>query len=293
MKDFSAILKDKAQVVDQTLQMIMENQQPVSEKLAAAMEYTLFSGGKRIRPVLTLLTCELVAGEMSAARRTGAALELIHTYSLIHDDLPSMDDDDYRRGNPTNHQVYGPGFAILAGDGLLTMAFEVLSELKLPAEKKIKIISTISKGAGPQGMVGGQALDLDGEKQELDFSDLVKIHENKTGALISASILAGAYCGSPETREIKSLKKYASNLGLLFQVTDDILDVTGDKEALGKSTGQDQKLNKATYPSLLGLEESRKQAQTYAAQAREALNTWGSENTKLKQLVDFVLHREK
>ncbi len=292
MREITELLKQKQKQVNQVLREIMRQQDFPSDLLREAMEYTLFSGGKRIRPVLTLLAAEFVEGDLDSALWAGGALELIHTYSLIHDDLPAMDDDDLRRGQPSNHRVYGPGIAVLAGDGLLTLAFEVLGELELEAEKINNIVRVVARGAGPSGMVGGQVLDLQGEDVQLDLVGLKQIHQNKTGALIKSSILAGAYCGSPQKRDLKALEVYAEHLGFLFQITDDILDVTGDQEQLGKDVGRDSELNKATYPSLLGLQEARNEAQRCAREARQALDYAGPQARKLQKLADFILDRD-
>ena len=293
MKDIKDILASKAAIITKTLKNIMDTEPVVAHTLREAMEYTLFSGGKRIRPVLTLMVAEMLGGNTRVALRAGAAIEMIHTYSLIHDDLPSMDDDDYRRGQPTSHKVYGSGIAILAGDGLLTFAFNILSRLQLPANIKIKIIQIISRDAGVQGMVAGQVLDLEGENKKLDIKELQKIHENKTGALFNSSILTGAYCGEADSHQIAHLQKFASQLGLLFQIIDDILDVTGNQGKLGKRVGSDDKLNKATYPGLLGLESARQQAEKTAATARNALDIFGEKADLLRELVDFVHKRDK
>lgn len=293
MQNFKTVLEQKAVLINKTLNKIIEvNKDEAAETLLKAMNYTLFSGGKRIRPVLTLMVAEMMGGNIAAARRSGAAIELIHTYSLIHDDLPAMDDDKYRRGQLTNHKVYGQGIAILAGDGLLTYAFKVLSELPLTAETKIDIINTVSKYAGPEGMVSGQVLDLEAENQDISLSQLKKIHYYKTGALFKCAILTGAYCSQPTQDELGALTEYAEHLGLVFQIIDDILDVTGDEEKLGKSTGMDKELSKATYPGLLGLNKSRQRAWEHAEKARDALDIFGSKSKHLRCLLDFILKRD-
>ncbi len=292
MPGIEKILTAKAEKINQTLTQIMNINNMVSNTLFKAMKYSLFSGGKRIRPILTILVAEMVKGNLKVARKVGAVIELIHTYSLIHDDLPSMDNDDYRRGKLSNHKVYGPGIAILAGDGLLTYAFNILSRLDLPSKKLIKIIEVISNGAGVNGMVGGQVLDLEAERKKLNLEELKKIHSNKTGALFKSSILAGAYCGQVLESEIEALIDYARYLGLTFQITDDILDVTGDKEKLGKETGSDEVGNKTTYISLLGLEQARVEAQKMAVEARKSLDIFGERAAVLKQIPDYILERQ-
>ena len=292
MNEIKNLLKEKANIVDKTLEEIMEITDPDSRTLHEAMKYTLFSGGKRIRPILTMMVAEMISGNLKIAKKVGAAIELIHTYSLIHDDLPSMDDDDYRRGELTNHKVYGPGISILAGDALLTYSFQVLSKLDFSKEKLLKIIEIIADSAGINGMVGGQVLDLEAEESDINLEELRKIHEKKTGALIRCSILAGAYCGQPEPVEIEFLKDYAHYLGILFQIVDDILDVIGDADKMGKSVGQDQQLNKSTYPELLGLKGAQKEAEKMAKKADNSLNIFGEKAADLKLLTDFVLNRQ-
>ncbi|MFW6021931.1 MAG: polyprenyl synthetase family protein [Halanaerobiaceae bacterium] len=293
MNDIKQLINIHAEKINKILKELLEEEEiQLSETLVSSMRYSLLSGGKRLRPVLTTLVAEMINGDIENARRVGAAIEMIHTYSLIHDDLPSMDDDDYRRGKKTNHRVYGPGIAILAGDGLLTYSFSVLSKLSLPAEKKIKIIELISQCAGLQGMVGGQVLDLEGEEREIDLQEMQIIHRAKTGALFKASILAGAYCGDISAREIDALEKYAELLGLTFQIVDDILDVIGDEEKMGKQVGSDDKLNKSTYPKLLGLEESQKKARENAIAAKNSLDIFGEKSYYLKKIIDFVVERQ-
>ncbi len=291
MKKINKVLSEKAEIINQTLREIMNIENPVSETLLSSMQYSLFSGGKRIRPVLTLLVAEMMGGNTKAASKIGAALEMIHSYSLIHDDLPVMDDDDFRRGQPCNHKVYGSGIAILAGDGLLTHAFHIISKVNLSPDKLIKVIQIISQKAGIQGMVAGQVLDLEGEDKDFKLHDLEKIHENKTGAMFVASVLAGAYCGNPDSEQIKALKKYGQKIGLLFQITDDILDITADEEILGKDVGSDLEKNKATYPELLGLKEAQKEAQKIADDAKKAISIFGESAINLNNLIDFVLER--
>ena len=293
MYDIIEDINNKAEIVEKTLRELMESFRPViSETLFNSMEYSLFSGGKRIRPVLAMYSAEIVNGNQKTACKVGSALELIHTYSLIHDDLPSMDDDDYRRGEKANHIVYGPGIAILAGDGLLTGTFEILSNMDLEPAKKIKIINVISKNAGVNGMVGGQVLDLESEDKDIEIEDLKKIHLAKTGALFKAAILSGAYIANPTEKEIEALKIYSEKLGLLFQITDDILDITGDEKKLGKAVGSDDQLNKSTYPKLLGLKGAKKEAEKMFEEAQKSLNIFEGKAKKLSELAKYVLNRD-
>ncbi len=293
MQEIKKILAQKAREVEFNLEELMELNDEIAPQLTEAMKYTLLSGGKRIRPVLTLLTAELLDGNYQAALKAGSALEMIHSYSLIHDDLPAMDDDQLRRGKRTNHLVFGEAAAILAGDALLTYAFEVLSELELEAESKIKIIANTAKFSGYQGMVGGQVLDLEAENKELTLAEMKKVHRAKTGALIKASVLNGVYCSKYSSKEEKALLAYAENIGVLFQIIDDLLDLTGETEMMGKVVGRDQELNKSTYPKLLGVESAREAAEEHAQQAKEELNIFGSRAQNLKDLVDYILKRRQ
>ncbi|MFP4016317.1 MAG: polyprenyl synthetase family protein [Halanaerobiales bacterium] len=293
MKEVKDLLLKYAVESDKVLKELFDRGNPgLSDTLLSSMKYTVFSGGKRLRPVLTRMAAEVVEGDIENAMIVGNAIEMIHSYSLIHDDLPSMDDDEYRRGKLTNHMVYGTGIAILAGDGLLTYAFNVLSNLSLAAEKIIKIIELISYSAGAHGMVGGQVLDLEAEDKEIGLEEMMKIHRAKTGALFRASILAGAYCGDPTEEELEALEDYAEKLGLTFQIVDDILDVVGDEDKLGKKVGSDEKLNKSTYPKLIGLESARKEAEKNAEKAKESIKIFGEKADQLMGLMDFIINRQ-
>jgi len=292
LQEIKKILKLKAEEVEINLEKLMNLKKETAPRLTEAMKYTLLSGGKRIRPVLSLLTAELLAGNYEAALKAGSALEMIHSYSLIHDDLPAMDDDQLRRGKKTNHLVFGEAAAILAGDALLTYAFEVLSELELDSAAKIKIIANTAKYSGQQGMVGGQVLDLEAENKELSLAEMQEVHKAKTGALIKAAVLNGVYCSDYSEKEEQALLAYAENIGVLFQIVDDLLDLTGETEKMGKVVGRDQELNKSTYPKLLGLNAARAAAQEHADQAKAELNIFGDKAEDLKALVDYILKRQ-
>lgn len=293
MQPLQKLLKSKAEEIEKNLDKLMTfKDEEIAARLTESMRYTLFSGGKRIRPVLTLLTVELLDGNYEAALNAGSALEMIHSYSLIHDDLPAMDDDDLRRGKKTNHLVYNEATAILAGDALLTYAFEVLSDLNLESDKKISLIKNTSKYSGYKGMVGGQVLDLEAENKELSLEELKELHRAKTGGLIKASVLNGLYCSEYKKEEEEALLAYAENIGLLFQIVDDLLDLTGDTEKLGKTAGRDLKLNKSTYPKLLGINGAKKAAEKLAAQAKNKLEIFSDEADNLRALVDYILERE-
>ncbi len=292
MQEIEKILAAKAEEVELKLEELMTLKGEIAPQLTEAMKYTLLSGGKRIRPVLSLLTVELLGGNYQAALKAGSALEMIHSYSLIHDDLPAMDNDDLRRGKKTNHLVFGEAAAILAGDALLTYAFEVLTELELKPEAKIKIIANTAKFSGYQGMVGGQVLDIEAENNKLSLAEMQRVHRAKTGALIKASVLNGLYCSDFNSEEKKALLAYAENIGVLFQIIDDLLDLTGDTEKLGKVVGRDEELNKSTYPKLIGVEAAKKAAAEHAQRAKNELNIFGSRAQNLKDLVDYIFKRQ-
>ena len=291
MVEIKSILEDEAKKVETLLENIFKNEEIVPA-LKESMEYSLLSGGKRVRPVLTLLTAKLLEGDERAASLSGAALELIHTYSLIHDDLPAMDDDDLRRGKPANHLVYGEGMAILAGDGLLTYAFKILAKLNLEPDRRCKLIELMADSAGPNGMVAGQVLDLQAEEEPVDLTGLKKIHRAKTGALFKAAVLAGVYCSDYTEEELNALEIYAEKLGLTFQITDDILDVIGNTKTLGKEVGKDLERGKSTYPGLIGLEKSKKEAEKAVNEGLEALNVFNDKADVLRDLLKFILERQ-
>lgn len=265
-----------------------------SASLMKSMDYSLMLGGKRIRPILAMATCDLLGHAPTDALPAACALEMIHTYSLIHDDLPSMDDDDLRRGKPTNHKVYGEAIAILAGDGLLTEAFSCLSDPRwtLSDHSKIRVIHTISEAAGAKGMVAGQVLDLEHEGKECNEQQLENIHLHKTGKLILASILAGAHCASAGTEQLQTLDTFGRKIGLAFQIADDVLDITATTEQLGKNAKSDLKKNKSTYPSLIGLEASKAKAEKLLKESIELISTFGPRSQFLKDLATLIVHRK-
>jgi geranylgeranyl diphosphate synthase type II len=264
-----------------------------------AMRYSLFAGGKRVRPILCLAAAEAVQdyddGFPNALVLTACALECIHTYSLIHDDLPAMDDDQLRRGKPTNHMVFSEAGAILAGDSLLTYAFELLSseELETGATDRLRIISLISKAIGPEGMVGGQFLDLTHEGKEVGYDILREIHSRKTGALITASVQAGGVFGKCTTDQFHALTMYGTQIGLAFQIIDDLLNIEGTQEQLGKAAGSDAARNKATYPALFGLDSSRKKAQEAVNEALTALEGFDERAAMLRELAQYIVTRKR
>ncbi len=262
-----------------------------------AMRYSLFAGGKRIRPILCLATCEALGEDPSPFMPVICSLECIHTYSLIHDDLPAMDNDDLRRGKPTNHVVFGEAEAILAGDGLLTFAFDLLSSADLQpaltAEKQLQIIAILSRASGSLGMVGGQAIDIASEGKEIPFETLRYLHSCKTGALITAAVQMGAVLGNASSSQYKALTTYGQNIGLAFQIVDDLLNVEGTTEQLGKKAGSDAELDKATYPSFFGLEATHKKAKEAVAQAVDALIPFNTSADPLRELANYIYYRKR
>ena len=261
-------------------------------RLYESMNYSLLMGGKRIRPIITKAVIEALGGSWEAHKDVICAIELVHTYSLIHDDLPAMDNDDYRRGKLTNHRVYGDGMAVLAGDGLLTYAFELVSKnTSLQPEQIVDIIQSLAKGAGPSGMVGGQSFDLESEGKELPLEELVVLHKGKTGALFTTAVEIGLIIMNAPADLRASYLSYADYLGLLFQITDDILDVVGTQEELGKTPGSDERQHKATYVSILGLEEAKARAQEVADLALQALQTSNRTSPVLEGLITYLMER--
>ena len=292
--NFKAEWKKRADLVEEGLLRELKKVPAYDETLEKAMEYSLMAGGKRLRPVLLMAAADAVGKDGAAFLTTGCAIEMIHTYSLIHDDLPAMDNDDYRRGKPTNHKVFGDGIAVLAGDALLTLAFEVMLRQEGAApETLVTVVSEMSRAAGPYGMVGGQVLDLEGEGRRLDLAALRKIHMGKTGALFCAAIRSGAILAGAKEEELAALTLYAERFGLAFQITDDILDVTGDEAAIGKPVGSDVRNGKATYVTLTSLEEAKKLAEDAVDEAVAALDIFGERAAFLRDLALFLLGRKK
>src|SRR5210317_175974 len=297
--DIRQYLEARRKQVDTALDIFLpEVQGPLAEHVKA-MRYSLFAGGKRVRPILCLAAAEAVQdydGDFpNALLLTSCALECIHTYSLIHDDLPAMDDDQLRRGKLTNHMVFSEAGAILAGDSLLTFAFQLLSseELETVATDRLRIISLISKAIGPEGMVGGQFLDLTHEGKEVEYDILNEIHSRKTGALITVSVQAGGVLGNSSPERFKSLTRYGIHIGLAFQIIDDLLNVEGTEEQLGKAAGSDAARNKATYPALFGVDETRKKAQEAADEAIAALAGFDEQAAMLRELARYIVNRNR
>ena len=265
------------------------------EKIYEAMRYSLLAGGKRLRPILCLATCELMGGTLEMAMPTACALEMIHTMSLIHDDLPAMDNDDYRRGKLTNHKVFGDDIAILAGDGLLAYAFEYLAvhTKGVSAERLLKVVARLGHAVAATGLVGGQVVDLDSEgESDITIEKLNFIHTHKTGALLEASVVSGAELASADHNTLQQLTRYANNIGLAFQIIDDVLDITATYEELGKTAGKDLQAQKATYPSLWGIDESRRQAKRLVQEAQAVLADFGDKALPLMAIADYITERK-
>ena len=286
-------LDQKAKLINQELENILPNEDEKPIRLHKAMRYSVLAGGKRLRPALTITTADLISDKGKEVLAAACAIELIHTYSLIHDDLPSMDDDEIRRGKLTNHLVFGNGIAILAGDALLTYAFEIMSGLDNFKQNDIlKASNELAIASGNQGMVGGQVADILAEGKTINKAELDYIHRNKTGALLKASVKIGAILAGANPKEIKALTEYAEEIGLAFQIVDDILDIEGDSEKLGKDAGSDLARDKATFPALYGLEEAKKLAKQKQAKAKQALEIFSNNKADLlAELADYIVER--
>lgn len=278
--------------IEAAIEKLLPAEQTPPPSIHRAMRYSVFAGGKRLRPILCFESARLFSERSDAAIQVGCALEFIHTYSLIHDDLPALDNDDLRRGKATCHKVFGDAIAILAGDALLTLAFQTLARAPLDAERRVRIISEISAAAGTvKGMVGGQVADLEAERKAVDAAGLEYIHRSKTAALICSAIVAGAIAGGAGHEDVERLRQFGGNIGWAFQVVDDILDVEESSAALGKTAGKDQAQQKATYPALFGLEKSRQIAADLAAKAMRELDCYGERAARLRELAEFLVAR--
>jgi geranylgeranyl diphosphate synthase type II len=291
--DAQAVLARFAPQVAAALERILPEASGPSKRLFEAMRYSVLGAGKRVRPALCLASCEAVGGDVERATPAAAAIELVHTYSLIHDDLPCMDDDDLRRGRPTNHKVYGEAFAVLAGDGLLTLAFEGLADAEgIPPAARLEMIHVLAGAAGCRGMVGGQAVDLDSEgPADVDLPTIQFIHTRKTGALFGGACRIGALAGGGGARETALLGRFGEKLGLAFQIADDLLDETGKSEKMGKASGKDRARGKATYPRILGIDESRRRVEELGRIAGDVAAEFGGRGRALAALARFVVER--
>jgi geranylgeranyl diphosphate synthase type II len=278
--------------IEEALDRLLPKEEAHPASIHKAMRYSVFAGGKRIRPILCLEAAAMFSENPVAAISTGCALEFIHTYSLIHDDLPALDNDDFRRGKPTCHKVFGEAIAILAGDALLTLAFQTLAFVPVEPQRRLNILATIAQAAGTdRGMIGGQVADLEAEKKTPDVGTLEYIHRSKTAALIRASIVAGGIAGGATNEDVERLKCFGENIGWAFQVVDDILDVEESSAVLGKTAGKDQAQQKATYPALYGILQSRDIAADLAAKALGELDFYGERAARLRELAQFLVAR--
>jgi len=289
-------LKSKKETIDAALERYLPDVSSVPSIIFESVRYSVFAGGKRLRPVLCLASVEAVGGETENVLPAACALEMIHTYSLIHDDLPAMDDDDYRRGKPTNHRVFGEAVAILAGDALLTEAFHLLSKKELfkgvQDGSLIRVIHELSRASGYFGMVGGQVVDIQSEGRALDEETLYFVHTHKTGALMTAAVRTGAILADATEEQIHNLSQYGRDLGIAFQVADDILNVEGNREALGKETGSDARLKKLTFPAVMGLEASRLKAREFVAHALAHLESFDERAEPLRAIARYTIERQ-
>ena len=283
-------------MVERALDQSLESKSRNVDKIIESMKYSLMAGGKRIRPILCLASCEMFGGNDAMAMPTAVALEMIHTMSLIHDDLPAMDDDDLRRGKPTNHVLYGEDVAILAGDALLSTSFEHVAAYtpkSVPAERTVDVLRRLGTSVGAYGLAGGQVMDLECEtKAGVSLKDLEWIHLHKTAALLKVSVAAGAILAGATKEDVDNCEVYAEKIGLAFQIADDILDVTATSEELGKTAGKDQDTNKTTYVKLLGLEQSKKEADRIVLEAKQALQKYGDKAAPLLAIADYIVARK-
>ncbi|MCA9457093.1 MAG: polyprenyl synthetase family protein [Nitrospiraceae bacterium] len=288
-------LDQQRQRVDRFLEGTLPLLSANPQRLYESMRYSLLGGGKRIRPILTIAAAQALGYDRDAMLPFAASLEFVHTYSLIHDDLPAMDDDDYRRGRLTNHKVYGDGMAILAGDALLTMAFELCSQVDgtedFSAAQQLAIVRELASGSGHQGMVGGQVMDIQAENQEIDLVHLQQIHTFKTGRLIRAAVRIGSIIGEATTQQMQCLTDYSEDIGLAFQIADDVLDMVGTREELGKDAGTDERRGKRTYPSFFGVEGARQLGEECVQRAIARLNTFDKQADPLRHIATYIMAR--
>jgi len=299
--DLNSYLKEKENIINKALDSLLPKEDEFPQKLHKAMRYSVFAGGKRIRPILCLASAEIFEGVSNNIINVACAIEMVHTYSLIHDDLPAIDNDDLRRGIPTNHKVFGEAMAILAGDALLTKAFQIISQKSEgrvgfahhQPSTLLQIVYEIAEAAGSTGMVGGQVVDIESEGKEVAFPLLEYIHIHKTGELILASCRAGAIMANGDDKSLDAVTKYGEAIGLAFQITDDLLDIEGNREETGKAVGGDVKKGKATYPSVLGIDESKKRAQELAGIAVASLNDFGRKAEPLREIARYLVKRRR
>jgi len=295
--DLEAYIEARRNAVDKALHKIFPTASGHAAQIIEAMEYSIFAGGKRLRPILCIAAAEAVGGNSSDVMPVACALELIHTYSLIHDDLPAMDDDDLRRGKPTNHKVFGEALALLAGDGLLTQAFHLMAssggEPSTDSRVLLKVISTVAEAVGHAGMVGGQVVDMHFQGKQAELDAVQFIHRHKTAALIKASVVSGAMLAGAADRQIEAISLYGEKTGLAFQISDDILDLESDSLTLGKKVGADIRMGKATYPAVVGVEDSKRTQSHLIEDALMALETFDRLADPLRAIARYVIERKK
>lgn len=295
--DLKAYLTERRDMVDRALDAGLPESQGLESEVVKAMRYSLFAGGKRLRPILCLAGCGALGGSEEAALPVACALEMIHTYSLIHDDLPLMDDDDFRRGRPTNHKVFGEAVAVLAGDALLTEAFAFMVSEKttsrVPLEVVVRVVDLIALATGYRGMVGGQAVDIRSQGKKADFATVDFIHRKKTAALITASVLCGGLVGGGDEQQLKALHSYGENIGLAFQISDDILDIEGESDRVGKGVGKDELLGKVTFPGVVGLAKSKEVRVRLLDTALESLSSFDDRAEPLREIARYIVERKK
>ena len=291
--DLPRYLVSRQKFLDRALDRFLPKEKIAPPTIHKAMRYSLFAGGKRLRPILCLAAAEACGGKIAAALPLACAVECIHTYSLVHDDLPSMDNDDLRRGRPTSHKVFGEGVAVLTGDALLTIAFEIATHAKPTGRYTLReMLRDLAIAAGSRKLIAGQVADLEGEGKKIDRAGLRFIHENKTAAMLAVSVRLGAMSANASVKELKAITDFGHSLGLAFQVIDDILDVTQTSEKLGKSAGKDVAAQKATYPAVIGLDASRAEAKRLTNRAHAAISSFGKEGEALRQLANYLLERD-
>ena len=294
--DLNVYLNEQRVRIDAALDRFLPKETELPHSVHKAMRYSVFAGGKRVRPILMLAACEAVGGNSGRALPAACAMEMIHTYSLIHDDLPAMDDDDFRRGNPTNHKVFGEAIAILAGDALLTEAFKLTSDPRFAdgcePSGLLAVIHEIATCAGSYGMVGGQVIDMESEGcRDIDLATVQYIHTHKTGALIKASVVVGALLGGAVGAQLAAITRYGESAGLAFQIADDILDVEGTTEEIGKDAGSDQARGKATYPAVMGVVAAKEEAGAMMDEALRSLEIFGAEAQPLRDIAQYIVQR--
>ena len=295
--DLKLYLKEQCARIDEALDRFLPKESDLPHTVHKAMRYSVFAGGKRVRPILMLAACEAVGGNTRNAVPAACSMEMIHTYSLIHDDLPAMDDDDFRRGNPTNHKVFGEAIAILAGDALLTEAFKLVSDPGFAdgcdPSALLAVIHEIATCAGSAGMVGGQVIDMESEgRLDIDLPTVQYIHTHKTGALIKASVVSGALLGGASGQKLAAITRYGEAAGLAFQIADDILDIEGTTEEIGKDAGSDQARGKATYPAVIGLAAAKVEAREMMDEALRSLDIFGAEADPLREIARYIVQRK-